>query len=349
MAKAWIYKFDNPVVIDPPGTGWAVQINYQLIPDTANEETVIGSSGDQGLTVTFVGTETMTAFLNDIRTEVAQNVADSFGGAVALVNTDVHLVMFGSHADNHEVTFGNDVVDITLLSNFGGSGTWLEGSRVWSNPMSIGKQVGASSANKLLYADGSGNLAQTTDLGVLGALGEDREISTSKTIAANTSEVIVGPVTVDTGQTITFADTKSRLQILGGAPTAMEHATGSVSDTYVASFEMVSPSVVLTPRRTGNVLVLVYGTASNGVNAINVIFSLRYGLGTPPNLLDPITGTQISLASKIIEIASPAGSAYPWSISGLVTGLIVDKQYWFMMSNSSGVVVLLPTITAVEI
>jgi hypothetical protein len=112
----------------------------------------------------------------------------------------------------------------------------------------------------------------------------------------------------------------------GNAP-GTSSTTGVMAGYGTTSY--LTPAALITPVRSGLVLVTFSGIMSNNTTNAITGFDIRYGTGTPPVNGAAATGT----------VAGPATQAHiysaniylPFSLSAMITGLTLNTQYWLDM------------------
>lgn len=114
--------------------------------------------------------------------------------------------------------------------------------------------------------------------------------------------------------------------------TAAGLATSTTSNvgtavTTSAAFVMAGYGLTFTPKKTGIVLVLWYGGASNNTGGDGVILKLAYGTGAAPSGGVAAVGTQAGVNITITNAG--ANAVIPFSHVVLITGLTVGTTYWF--------------------
>src|SRR6266851_3706818 len=82
---------------------------------------------------------------------------------------------------------------------------------------------------------------------------------------------------------------------------------------------MMGLAGAITPAHSGNVLLIVSGTLTNGTTSDGASLQIRYGTGTAP------TGTAVG---NNIADNNPVTSKIPFSVQAVVTGLTVGTAYW---------------------
>ena len=132
----------------------------------------------------------------------------------------------------------------------------------------------------------------------------------------------------------------------GSAVTAT--STTNVNSTITApasttAFKMQGLAGSITPAVSGNVLITISGTiiANTAVTITHGIkYQISYGTGTAPTNAATLTGTQVGIiaeeraGSTLTTVATPFG-LWPFSISYMVTGLVVGTTYWIDLAAES--------------
>lgn len=173
---------------------------------------------------------------------------------------------------------------------------------------------------------------------------EPRTIDADKTIPADTSEITVGPVTIAAGVTVTFADVKSRWQVLGGAPETLGSricvfppnvGAGSIPGLNVLSAEKMcgfGSFARIRPTTYRTVCLSIVATFSGNETAEIFVIRLRYGTGTPPALDAAATGTTIATMTIKVSGSLAARLRFPFILTAFVPDLIVGTTYWWDLS-----------------
>jgi hypothetical protein len=108
---------------------------------------------------------------------------------------------------------------------------------------------------------------------------------------------------------------------------------------------MAGFGVQITPRSTGDILVVVHGDAYGPTGfGPTTQLQLNYGTGTPPSAGAAQAGTAATSAERVRSGYTPAygtisGAYIPFSLSVIVKGLTAGTQYWFdiyQVVNQSG-------------
>ena len=97
--------------------------------------------------------------------------------------------------------------------------------------------------------------------------------------------------------------------------------TGTASTTGV----MMGLAGAITPAHSGNVLLIVSGTLTNGTTSDGASLQIRYGTGAAPTNGAALTGTTVG---NNIADNNPVTSKIPFSVQAVVTGLTVGTAYW---------------------
>ena len=97
--------------------------------------------------------------------------------------------------------------------------------------------------------------------------------------------------------------------------------TGTTSTTGV----MMGLAGAITPAHSGNVLLIVSGTLTNGTTGDGAALQIRYGTGTAPTNGATLTGTAVG---NNISDNNPVLNKIPFSVQAVVTGLTVGTAYW---------------------
>ena len=125
--------------------------------------------------------------------------------------------------------------------------------------------------------------------------------------------------------TIGGVSSKCAFSALVGA--ANTHTTAAPTGTAaVTPGVMMALGSAITPTKTGNVLIVINGYMNNSVVADQCTVGIRYGTGTAPINGAAATGTALGLA---VNLGQPtAGYNFPFSVTGIATGLTVATAYW---------------------
>ena len=97
--------------------------------------------------------------------------------------------------------------------------------------------------------------------------------------------------------------------------------TGTTSTAGV----MMGLTGAITPAHSGNVLLIVSGTLTNGTTSDGASLQIRYGTGTAPTNGAALTGTAVG---NNIADNNPVTNKIPFSVQAVVTGLTVGTAYW---------------------
>jgi hypothetical protein len=91
---------------------------------------------------------------------------------------------------------------------------------------------------------------------------------------------------------------------------------------------MMGLAGVITPVRSGKVFVAISGRMNNSTVNNGCSLQIRYGTGASPANGAALTGTTIGGTAKLSGTAG-AGFFYPFSLSAVITGLILGTAIWF--------------------
>lgn len=119
--------------------------------------------------------------------------------------------------------------------------------------------------------------------------------------------------TVSSGRTSAL----STAQATPGAPTGTTNTSGL----------MMGLAGAVTPKSTGNLLILVSGTISNNTASDGAKVQIRYGTGTAPANAAALTGTTAGGMPQFVPPAT-GGLKVPFALNAVVTGLSVSTAYW---------------------
>src|SRR6266849_5658286 len=97
--------------------------------------------------------------------------------------------------------------------------------------------------------------------------------------------------------------------------------TGTASTTGV----MMGLAGAITPAHSGNVLLIVSGTLTNGTTSDGAPLQIRYGTGAAPTNGAALTGTTVG---NNIADNNPVTNKIPFSVQAVVSGLAVGTAYW---------------------
>ena len=163
------------------------------------------------------------------------------------------------------------------------------------------------------------------------------------------------PLPVANGGTGAATQLAALSSILGGVPLPVAnggtglsvaptpHAapvTSSPSDpnaTTSATPVMMAVNISFTPAVTGNVLLLITGTASNaggGGTSVTAI-ALYYGTGAASGYGSPVPGGAIQLGKTKNILTGSAGGKVGFAITKPAIGLTVATPYWFDLALTS--------------
>jgi hypothetical protein len=93
----------------------------------------------------------------------------------------------------------------------------------------------------------------------------------------------------------------------------------------------------VTPKSTGNVLLMFSGTVFNPTAiADGVTIQISYGTGSAPANAAVLQGTQVGTVQRYI--ASTTAGKSPFSLNAYVTGLVGGTAYWLdlAVADSAG-------------
>lgn len=161
----------------------------------------------------------------------------------------------------------------------------------------------------------------------------------------------------DTGQYFRLTSTLPGWELIApSSPTGtgfahLQTAQVTTPGTNSTTGVMAAVGGIITPTSTGKVLVTINGTCYDNAAGVAVEMVLRYGTGPRPNHGDPLAGTTFG---PIMGAQSSAGNVFhAYSITGLITGLVVGTPYWVDVSygnSAAGTAVLdWTTCSAVEL
>jgi len=88
---------------------------------------------------------------------------------------------------------------------------------------------------------------------------------------------------------------------------------------------MMGLAGAIIPAHSGNVLLIVSGTLTNGTTGDGASLQIRYGTGTAPTNGAALTGTAVG---NNIADNNPVTNKIPFSVQAVVTGLTVGTAYW---------------------
>jgi hypothetical protein len=131
-----------------------------------------------------------------------------------------------------------------------------------------------------------------------------------------------------------------------GSPT---DPTGAGTSGTAAMMGMGSTCTV-TPATTGRINFTFDGTVASATIADGGTIALRYGTGTAPANAAAATGTVLGNSPQYL--VSTTAARYPYALNRVVTGLTVGTAYWFDVSLTPNVSVVMTirgnTCTAIE-
>lgn len=87
---------------------------------------------------------------------------------------------------------------------------------------------------------------------------------------------------------------------------------------------------VLTPNKSGKVLVVISGNAASSLANDGITIDARYGTGTAPINGAAVTGTRFSQARTVTAVLANTDS-YPFALNDIVS-LTPGTAYWFDLS-----------------
>lgn len=90
---------------------------------------------------------------------------------------------------------------------------------------------------------------------------------------------------------------------------------------------MAGFGVYFTPQRTGNVLIMATGSASNNTASDGSMVQLRSAGGAPPGFNTALTGTIVG-HSVTVQNSTAAAVRIGFSLQGILTGLGIGVQNW---------------------
>lgn len=106
--------------------------------------------------------------------------------------------------------------------------------------------------------------------------------------------------------------------------------TGTTSSVGVMMGLGLTPAVI-TPSKSGNVLIVASGTAANSSGGTDTTsMQIRYGTGTAPSNGAALTGTAVG--NKPVYQPATAGANSGFQCNGVITGLTPGTQYWIDLS-----------------
>lgn len=125
---------------------------------------------------------------------------------------------------------------------------------------------------------------------------------------------------------------------LGGTPNQSSPADPT-APASTSVYKMQGLAGAITPRETGNILILITGTikstavtAGDGIN-----LQASYGTGTAPANAATLAGTQVG---QVVSYMNPttvtaADVAVPFTVAAVVTGLVRGTAYWVDLAAES--------------
>lgn len=103
--------------------------------------------------------------------------------------------------------------------------------------------------------------------------------------------------------------------------------------TNSTSYVMMGINLTTRPIRDTQGLVIIDGQLANGTNGQSTKVIICYGIGTPPVAGVPQVGT-ILTQPAIFQSMAGGSTTGPFSLAGIVTGLIPSANYWFDLAVS---------------
>lgn len=121
--------------------------------------------------------------------------------------------------------------------------------------------------------------------------------------------------------------------VVAGANANNQPTIGVVTGPQSTSvFQMQGFAGAITPKTSGNVLLIVSGTlnSSSGTVGVGSLYQLSYGTGTAPANGGALAGTQVGAIQEYTNQAAvtAADVNVPFSIQFFITGLTVGTPYW---------------------
>src|ERR1700680_2582009 len=127
--------------------------------------------------------------------------------------------------------------------------------------------------------------------------------------------LVLGATAAQAGTTVYRPHPSNATQTNAAAPAGTTSTTGLMRGLAGA----------ITPAHSGNVLVIVSGTLTNGTTGDGASLQIRYGTGTAPTNGAALTGTAVG---NNIADNNPVTNKIPFSVQAVVTGLTAGTAYW---------------------
>jgi len=113
-------------------------------------------------------------------------------------------------------------------------------------------------------------------------------------------------------------------------------ATASTVTTTSLSGVMGGFSSIITPRASGNILIIICGDLTNNSNGRGSKVQIRTGTGTAPTNGSVLTGTGRGSSIRMNNSGNATTDMIiPFSTNAVVTGLILGTTYWIDLSYAS--------------
>jgi hypothetical protein len=241
------------------------------------------------------------------------------GGVQSLSGTANRITISGTASDPVIDIAGNYVgqSSITTLGTIG-TGTWqgtkigiaYGGTNSTSTPTNGGIAYGDGSAYQFSSAGLSGQVLRSS-----GAGAPTWSTATYPATAGSTGNILRSDGTNFVSTPVTFAQAVSAT------------ANGTTNATGV----MMGLGGSITPLRSGSVLVIISGELANSSNNSGGQVQIRYGTGSAPANGASMTGTAVGGLVHLSKV-NGAGSAYPFSLNAIVTGLTTNTAHWIDVS-----------------
>lgn len=93
---------------------------------------------------------------------------------------------------------------------------------------------------------------------------------------------------------------------------------------------MMGLGIVISPKKTGDILIILSGNLDNITNNRGAQIQIRIGTGTPPSNGSSLTGTPVGNISRMFQ--TNASIIFPSTCNAAVSGLTIGASYWIDIS-----------------